>query len=51
VKIKGKKKKSKEGYKKILPCPECGEDIIIRTSKRPTRIECENCGKTGTLKK
>jgi len=46
-----KKKKAVEGYKKVIKCPACKEDIIIRTKKRPVRIECESCGKTGTLKK
>lgn len=46
-----KKKKDKKEYRKVIPCPNCKGDIIIRSRKRPIRIECESCGKTGTLKK
>jgi predicted RNA-binding Zn-ribbon protein involved in translation (DUF1610 family) len=52
-KIKEKEKRPKED-KKVKPLKircKCGGQIIVKTSKRPIKIKCPECGKTGTLKK
>ncbi len=45
-----KEKKSKGFKPKKIKC-KCGGEIIVKTSKRPVKIKCPKCGRTGTLKK
>ena len=45
-----KHKEIKKGKPLKIKC-KCGGEIIIKTSKRPIKIKCPKCGKTGTLKK
>ena len=48
----GKIKEGKKGKFKPLKIKcKCGGEIVVKTSKRPVKIKCPNCGKTGTLKK
>jgi molecular chaperone DnaK len=53
-KIKGPKKEKRKGKGKGKPktirC-KCGGEIVVKSSKRPIKIECPECGRTGTLKK
>ena len=45
-------KEGKKGKAKPLKIRcKCGGEIVVKTSKRPVKIQCPNCGKTGTLKK
>ena len=30
---------------------KCGGEIVVKSSKRPIKIKCPSCGRTGTLKK
>jgi molecular chaperone DnaK len=46
VTIKGPKK-----FKPMKIRCKCGGQIIVKSSKRPLKIKCPECGKTGTLKK
>ena len=41
------KEKPKKPFK--IKC-KCGETIIIKSSKRPIKIECPSCGRKGTIK-
>jgi molecular chaperone DnaK len=47
-KVKGKE--GKKGKPLKIRC-KCGGQIIVKSSKRPIKIKCPECGKTGTLKK
>jgi len=38
-----------EEEEEFIRC-RCGEKIYIRSDDRPYRFECDNCGRTGTLK-
>lgn len=42
----GSKRKKVYGY---VPCPKCDSRIPITSTKRPLKIKCPDCGKTGTL--
>jgi molecular chaperone DnaK len=47
--IKGPKD-VKKGKPLKIRC-KCGGEIVVKSSKRPIKIKCPECGKTGTLKK
>jgi hypothetical protein len=49
-KVKEPKKEKTMGKPKTITC-KCGGKIVIKSSKRPIKIECPECGRTGTLKK
>jgi predicted Zn finger-like uncharacterized protein len=34
---------------KMINCPDCGTQFIVRLGPAPSRIRCPRCGKTGTL--
>jgi molecular chaperone DnaK len=44
------KSEPKKGKPLKIRC-KCGGEIIVKSSKRPIKIRCPECGKTGTLKK
>ena len=48
-------KKSEKDEKGQLPLKKikckCGGEIIVKSSKRPIKIKCPECGRTGTLRK
>ena len=49
-----KKAKPEEAPTKDKPLKircKCGGVIRVKSSKRPIKIKCPDCGKTGTLKK
>ena len=46
----GKEKPLKKGKPLKIKC-KCGGEIVVKSSKRPIKIECPKCGKTGMLRK
>jgi molecular chaperone DnaK len=43
--------KEPKKFKPVKIKCKCGGEIVVKTSKRPVKIKCPECGKTGTLKK
>jgi molecular chaperone DnaK len=41
---------AKKGKPLKIKC-KCGGEIVVKSSKRPIKIKCPSCGRTGTLKK